>query len=91
MPEHIDLSPNPKSHIKMLARIGYNLNSAISDIIDNSVTAESNNIYTEIDIVDEKAVLIILDDGYDPLGDLNGDNAVNVLDIVALINIILET
>lgn len=64
MPEHIDLSPNPKSHIKTLARIGYNLNSAISDIIDNSVTAESNNIYTEIDIVDEKAVLIIIDDGY---------------------------
>lgn len=64
MPEHIDLSPNPKSHIKTLARIGYNLNSAISDIIDNSVTAESNNIYTEIDIIDEKAVLIILDDGY---------------------------
>ena len=64
MPEQIDLSPNPKSHIKTLSRIGYNLNSAISDIIDNSITAKSKNIYTEIDIVNDKAVLIIIDDGY---------------------------
>lgn len=64
MPEHIDLSPNPKSHIKTLSRIGYNLNSAISDIIDNSITAESNNIFIEMDVVDEKASLVIKDDGY---------------------------
>ena len=64
MAEHIDLSPNPKSHIKTLSRIGYNLNSAISDILDNSVTAESKNIHIEMDIVEEKAVLVILDDGY---------------------------
>jgi len=62
--EHIDLSPNPKSHIKTLSRIGYNLNSAISDIIDNSVTAESQNISIKMDIVDEKAALVIKDDGY---------------------------
>ncbi|MGZ9899297.1 ATP-binding protein [Shewanella gaetbuli] len=64
MPEHIDLSPNPKSHIKTLSRIGYNLDSAISDIIDNSVTAESKNIFVEMDVVDQKAALVIKDDGY---------------------------
>lgn len=64
MPEHIDLSPNPKSHIKTLSRIGYNLNSAISDIIDNSVTAKSKNINVEMDVIEDKAILVILDDGY---------------------------
>lgn len=64
MPEHIDLSPNPKSHIKTLSRIGYNLNSAISDIIDNSVTANSKNIFLEMDVVEENVVLVIKDDGY---------------------------
>jgi hypothetical protein len=62
--EYIDLSPNPKSHIKTLSRIGYNLNSAISDIIDNSVTADSKNIFFEMDVVEENAVLIIKDDGH---------------------------
>lgn len=64
MPEHIDLSPNPKSHIKTLSRIGYNLNSAISDIIDNSVTADSQNIFFEMDVVEGHAVLVIKDDGH---------------------------
>lgn len=64
MPEHIDLSPNPKSHIKTLSRIGYNLNSAISDIIDNSVTADSQNIFLEMDVFEDNAVLVIKDDGH---------------------------
>lgn len=64
MPEFIDLSPNPRSHIKTLSRIGYNLSSAIADIIDNSITAESQNIFVELSIVDEKATLTIKDDGY---------------------------
>jgi len=64
MAERIDLSPNPKSHIKTLSRIGYNLNSAVSDIIDNSITAESKNIHIEIDIINNGTVLKILDDGF---------------------------
>jgi HSP90 family molecular chaperone len=39
-----DMSPQPKSHIKTLMRIGYNLNSAIADIIDNSITAKASKI-----------------------------------------------
>lgn len=64
MPEHIDLSPNPRSHIKTLSRIGYNLNSAISDIIDNSVTAQSKTIRIDMHIVEGQAVLKVIDDGY---------------------------
>lgn len=77
MPEHIDLSPNPKSHIKTLSRIGYNLDSAISDIIDNSVTAESQNIFVEMDVVDQRAALVIKDDGYG----MNEDTLINSMRI----------
>ena len=38
------MSPQPRSHIKTLMRIGYNLNSAIADIIDNSITAKASKI-----------------------------------------------
>ena len=40
-----DMSPEPRSHIKTLMKIGYDLNSAIADIIDNSITAQAKNIY----------------------------------------------
>ena len=30
-----DMSPEPRSHIKTLMKIGYDLNSAIADIIEN--------------------------------------------------------
>ena len=39
-----DMSPQPRSHIKTLMRIGYDLNSAIADIIDNSLTAKATQI-----------------------------------------------
>jgi hypothetical protein len=64
MAEQIDLSPNPKSHIKTLSRIGYTLNSGVSDIIDNSITAEAKNICVEIELPEEGARLKILDDGF---------------------------
>lgn len=64
MAEHIDLSPNPRSHIKTLSRIGYNLNSAISDIVDNSITAQAKKISIEMDVINENGILVILDDGY---------------------------
>ncbi len=44
MPEVVDLSPSPRSHIKTLMRIGYTLNSAVADVIDNSITAGARNI-----------------------------------------------
>ena len=50
----VDASPKASSEIEMLSRIGYNLNSAISDIIDNSLHAlhlnkqKKPSIYIEI-------------------------------------------
>jgi hypothetical protein len=44
MSHFTDASPDPKSHIKTLMRIGYTMSSAVSDILDNSITANAKNI-----------------------------------------------
>ena len=58
----IDASPRASSHIKTLQKIGYSFNSAISDIIDNSITAEAKNININFNF--DSANISILDDGY---------------------------
>lgn len=63
MPEVVDLSPSPRSHIKTLTRIGYTLNSAVADVIDNSITAEATNISIFAPPGDESPFISILDDG----------------------------
>jgi len=59
----IDQSPNPKSHIKTLMRIGYTLNSAVADVIDNSITAGASSISIYAPPGLEDPVISILDDG----------------------------
>ena len=61
--EIIDGQPSPKSHIKTLMRIGYDLNSAISDIIDNSITAKANLIEILCPPDTEDKYISIIDDG----------------------------
>lgn len=63
MPRIVDQSPNPKSHIKTLMRIGYTLESAAADIIDNSLAAKARqiNIYSPPGL--ELPILSISDDG----------------------------
>jgi len=63
MPRIINQSPEPKSHIKTLMRIGYNLNSAVSDIIDNSIAAGAVNIDIYSPPGLEDPIISILDDG----------------------------
>lgn len=58
-----DLSPDPSSHIKTLMRIGYTLPSAISDILDNSIAAEANNIDVTSPPGRKNPIISILDDG----------------------------
>ena len=57
-------SPEPRSHIKTLMRIGYDLNSAIADILDNSISARSKNIKIKCPSENELPYLSILDDGH---------------------------
>lgn len=63
MPNVIDHSPSPKSHIKTLMRIGYTLNSAVADVIDNSITAGAINIEVYSPPGMREPVISILDDG----------------------------
>jgi hypothetical protein len=62
---HIDATPNPQFLIKSIAEQGYSLETALADLIDNSITAEA----TRIDIVTflnpetNKICLFIADNG----------------------------
>jgi hypothetical protein len=58
-----DASPDPKSHIKTLMRIGYTMASAVSDILDNSITAQSKTIHVHSLPGLDQPNLSIVDDG----------------------------
>lgn len=64
MPELVNGNPSPRSHIKTLMRIGYDLNSAVADIIDNSITAEATAISISCPPDIEKPIILISDNGY---------------------------
>lgn len=63
MPRILDQSPDPSSHIKTLMRIGYTLNSAVADIIDNSISAGAHKIDIYAPPGFENPMISILDDG----------------------------
>ena len=42
---------------------GYSLNTAISDLIDNSITAKASNVWIDFEWDDEKTWISISDDG----------------------------
>ena len=62
MPKFIDTPPDASNEIKMLSKIGYTLESAISDIIDNSITAKCKNIYI-YSLPSDNPTWSIVDDG----------------------------
>lgn len=57
------VAPNVKNFIKSLRDIGYSLDIAIADIIDNSITAKAKNIYIHAH-QEPELTLSIFDDGY---------------------------
>ena len=61
--EYIELPPSPSSSIGGLREIGYTINTAIADIIDNSITAKAKNIWINFNWQDDKSYISILDDG----------------------------
>lgn len=56
--------PKVENEIKMLSKIGYTLESAISDIVDNSVTAEAKKISITCPPGTQNIFWSIADDGY---------------------------
>ena len=56
--------PDPQATIESIRALGYDLNIAISDLIDNSITARSKNIWVLHNWSSEKSFIAIFDDGH---------------------------
>lgn len=58
------LPPNPSRLIQALRSIGYSLNSAIADLIDNSIDASATKVLVRL-VHDDQTIsrIIVADDG----------------------------
>ena len=63
MENYIEASPNPEYLIKSIAEQGYSLETAIADLIDNSISADANSIEIITDISNGQITLYLADDG----------------------------
>ncbi len=61
--EKINLSPDPISLVESMRDIGYSLETAIADIIDNSITAKAQSINIRFDWNNNDPWLSVVDDG----------------------------
>lgn len=59
----IEAPPRATRTFKALSNIGYDFNSAIADIIDNSIDAGANNIYIDFQRKGNKTSFLLRDDG----------------------------
>ena len=62
-PSHIELVPSASALVESLRSIGYSLESAVADIIDNSITAKAQRVYIDIGWKKDNAQIRISDDG----------------------------
>lgn len=60
---HIELQPEPGILIESLRDIGYSFNSALADIVDNSITAGATNVSIWAIPTDDDFQITIVDDG----------------------------
>jgi hypothetical protein len=61
--EFIEANPNPEYLIKSIAEQGYSLETALADLIDNSITAKANSIEILTELIADKLTLFISDNG----------------------------
>jgi hypothetical protein len=59
-----NLSPSPAALIESLRDIGYSIQTAVADVIDNSITAEAKNVSLNFSWADGHPWLAVIDDGY---------------------------
>ena len=55
--------PNPRSTINSYRSFGYNLSTAIADIVDNSISAQATTISIEYEWIGNESFISILDNG----------------------------
>lgn len=58
-----DATPNPEYLIKSIAEQGYSLETALADLMDNSISEKASNIEVLIDIEKEPFILYLADNG----------------------------
>src|SRR5690606_31538579 len=58
-----DSIPNPEYLVKSISEQGYTLESALADLIDNSISANASNVEILTDLEGERFKLFIADDG----------------------------
>ncbi len=61
--DSFDITPNTNL-LDVLGHSGYTIQSAIADIIDNSITAKAHNIWVSMEFQDGDPTISIVDDGY---------------------------
>ena len=59
----IENAPSPNVLMNSMRSIGYTFETALADIIDNSISASAKNIYISVPINDDDLYISILDDG----------------------------
>lgn len=64
MSNFIDLSPSPVALIESLRNIGYSMETAIADVIDNSITAKSTQISIRFSWNSGNPWLAVIDNGH---------------------------
>ncbi|RBL71316.1 ATP-binding protein [Pseudomonas sp. MWU13-2625] len=62
-PRRADATPHAASLVEGLRDIGYSLETAISDIIDNSITAGANLVRIITEACNEEPLMAVVDDG----------------------------
>ncbi|WP_372998315.1 ATP-binding protein [Sulfurimonas sp.] len=63
MKNYEDVTPNPEYLIKSIAEQGYSLESALADLIDNSISANANQVEVLIKTDKEPFILYLTDNG----------------------------
>lgn len=59
----IENAPSPSVLMNSMRSIGYTFESALADIIDNSISASAKNVFITVPINDDDLFISILDDG----------------------------
>ena len=63
MPDYEDVTPNPEYLIKSIAEQGYSLETALADLMDNSISAHADKIEILIKMDEEPFTLFLADNG----------------------------
>ncbi len=63
MPKKILIPPNPKNFIESLRRYGYDASTSVADLVDNSISANADNIWIDCYPAEMDHWLSITDDG----------------------------